>query len=190
MKPKPEDRTPGRYGSGYSEHERRFGHAASDLRRAENETPLNDMQYLAKRQETRVDLINKTAPIIEKDRTYLKPGEDAPEGSDTETGPRGGKYYETYEHGKAGPTKGGKWSRGSVEDWLWDQDIHADHISKHPDGTFSMKRAFYYKFGQSAGKFAEKIKAAGGEIISAEDQERQWPKTSYFVVRFKPPTGK
>jgi len=228
MKPKPEDRTPGRYGSGYSEHERRFGHAAGDLRRAApaiskpmshwhgehqhthpNEGPhshgsdavvvtppvrkdveLNDMQYLAKRQETRVDLINKTAPIIEKDRTYLKPGEDAPEGSDTETGPRGGKYYETYEHGKAGPTKGGKWSRGSVEDWLWDQDIHADHISKHPDGTFSMKRAFYYKFGQSAGKFAEKIKAAGGEIISAEDQERQWPKTSYFVVRFKPPTGK
>lgn len=32
---------------------------------------------------------------VEKGQTYLKPGEEAPEGTEEQEGPRGGKYYET-----------------------------------------------------------------------------------------------
>ena len=91
---------------------------------------LNDLQYLAKYHEDRVDMINKTTPIVEKAgpvythlkgdthshdneihshpggakshpghpvgkaRTYLGPGQTAPEGSEEQEGERGGRYYE------------------------------------------------------------------------------------------------
>jgi hypothetical protein len=43
------------------------------------------------------------------DRTYLKPGEQAPSGVDVQTGERGGKYYE------GGPGRGGKPQQGPQE---------------------------------------------------------------------------
>lgn len=105
---------------------------------------MNDLQWLAKRRETRLNLVNKTEPqleqpeptlrknedrehpfwgepaseetgedghpfwgeregeeVEEKARTYLKPGEEAPEGTEAQEGPRGGRYYE----GKPGAAK-------------------------------------------------------------------------------------
>lgn len=86
-----------------------------------------DYRFMPKPRDERVDLVNKTKPIVkedrehpfwgepaseevgedghpfwgepegeevEKDRTYLKPGEEAPEGTEEQSGPRGGRYYE------------------------------------------------------------------------------------------------
>ena len=55
-----------------------------------------DYRFMPKPRDERVDLVNKTHPIV-KGRTYLKPGEESPEGSEEQEGPRGGRYYEAPE---------------------------------------------------------------------------------------------
>lgn len=55
---------------------------------------MDDLQWMAKRKDTRLDLVNKTRPV-KKARTYLKPGQTAPQGSEEQEGERGGRYYES-----------------------------------------------------------------------------------------------
>ena len=68
--------------------------------------------------------------------------------------------------------------------------VHPDsvHTSK---GAFVAKRAYFYRHGMTPEKIAESIVKALNKsglqvtILEANDEWRNWPKTSYFVVKFK-----
>jgi hypothetical protein len=57
-------------------------------------------------------------------------------------------------------------------------------------GIYTIKKGFFYTFGFSADKMAERIKAALGKsglqafIIETYDDWQPWPKDSNFVVKF------
>ena len=70
---------------------------------------------------------------------------------------------------------------------LQGKGIYPDRLIAHKDGSFTVKESYYYRHGQSPEKIADKIKKAipGIEIIDTEDEWRAWPKTSYFVVKFR-----
>ena len=67
--------------------------------------------------------------------------------------------------------------------------IGVDKITRHKDGTFSLKRSFFYRHGMDTNKFYEiiskQLTELGVEFIVEETFEdwKPWPKTSYFVVR-------
>ncbi len=66
---------------------------------------------------------------------------------------------------------------------------NADGVTFHKDGRITARRSYFYRFGMTPEKFAEKVKAAvpGVTIIEAYDDWQQWPKTSYFKVVFRMP---
>ena len=78
--------------------------------------------------------------------------------------------------------------RRTVRDAL---DTIADRVITHKDGTFSARRTYFYRHGQTAGGFAEKVKHFVTKAdftfveIDVEDHWAQWPKDSYFQVRFR-----
>jgi hypothetical protein len=55
------------------------------------------------------------------------------------------------------------------------------------DGVFTFKRAYFYRHGNSPEKIADRIKQAIPEvqIVDTIDDWKAWPKTSYFVVKFR-----
>ena len=69
---------------------------------------------------------------------------------------------------------------------LQEKGIYPNRLIAHKDGSFTVKKSYFYRFGQSPEKIADKIKKAipWAEIIDTEDEWRAWPKTSYFVVKF------
>ena len=69
---------------------------------------------------------------------------------------------------------------------LQEKGIYPDRLIAHKDGSFTVKESYYYRHGQSPEKIADKIKKAipWVEIIDTEDEWREWPETSYFVVKF------
>ncbi len=77
--------------------------------------------------------------------------------------------------------------RQEVLNKLWDAGIYEDRFMAHKDGSFTYKRSFYYKHGNSSDNIAERITEAipGAVVLEARDNQRAWPNTSYFVVKFK-----
>ncbi len=64
--------------------------------------------------------------------------------------------------------------------------VYGDKLVAHKDGSFSFKKAFFYTHGNSSVKIAESIKEVlDVEIIETIDDWKNWPKTSYFVVKFR-----
>lgn len=64
----------------------------------------------------------------------------------------------------------------------------ADNVVKR-GLTVEVKRAFFYRHGYSADKLADAVRAAmaqafpsGGFKVTAREDWRSWPKTSYFVA--------
>ena len=58
-------------------------------------------------------------------------------------------------------------------------------IKAEKDGTFEVKRSYFYRHGRSAeGEGASIVKEAGSgwELVSTSDRWAAWPKTSYFVA--------
>lgn len=59
------------------------------------------------------------------------------------------------------------------------------------DGTVQFKRAYFYRMGADADKFADRVAGqlakAGfnATLVEARDAWAAWPKTSYFVARFE-----
>lgn len=76
--------------------------------------------------------------------------------------------------------------KDQIKKALEENNIFPDKLTQHKDGTFTFKRSFFYTHGISADIIAEKIKKAlpGVVILEAFDDWKEWPKTSYFVVRF------
>lgn len=80
----------------------------------------------------------------------------------------------------------GGMTRAKVLGLLYSAGIYEDNLRLR-NGVFTFKRAYFYRHGNSAEKVAERLKKAipDIEIVETEDQWNSWPKTSYFVVRFK-----
>lgn len=70
---------------------------------------------------------------------------------------------------------------------LAQKNIHLSKLIKHKDGTYTAKNAYFYRHGETPLKLAHRIAAAipGAEVLEAYDDWKEWPKTSYFVVRFQ-----
>ena len=70
-------------------------------------------------------------------------------------------------------------------------DMVADRVITHKDGTFTARHTYFYRHGQTADKFADEVAAAIADAnfrftqIDLEDHWAQWPKDSYFQVRFR-----
>jgi len=77
-----------------------------------------------------------------------------------------------------------------IRDIIWDVGAIPDKFSQR-GGVFTWKRAYFYRHGESAGKYAAEIVAGLAKsgirstIVEAYDDYHNWPTTSYFVVRFK-----
>ncbi len=76
----------------------------------------------------------------------------------------------------------------SVRDAL---ETLAGRVITHKDGTFSARRTYFYRHGQTADKFADEVSVAIFDAgfkftqVDLEDHWAQWPKDSYFQVRFR-----
>jgi hypothetical protein len=72
---------------------------------------------------------------------------------------------------------------------LIQENLKFDKVMFHKDGAVTVKRSYFYTHGYNCDKLAEKIKqllpTLKIEIIEQDDQFKTWPKTSYFVVKFK-----
>ncbi|MNV41015.1 hypothetical protein D3C71_1326370 [compost metagenome] len=79
-------------------------------------------------------------------------------------------------------------TKKEVKEFLED-NFNFDKITFHKTGEITVKRSFFYTNGASSSKLAEKIEnafpAGTIQIIKYEDDWQNWPKTSYFVVKFK-----
>lgn len=69
--------------------------------------------------------------------------------------------------------------------------VSADKITFHANGEVTCKRAYFYRHGQDAHSFADRVKAqaeAAGFVVedmAVDDQWKPWPKTSYFSCTFR-----
>ena len=54
------------------------------------------------------------------------------------------------------------------------------------DGSFTIKKGYFYSHGMTADKLAEQVKGAlpRAKIISRRDHFNAWPKQSWFQVDF------
>ncbi len=61
-----------------------------------------------------------------------------------------------------------------------------EHVSLR-NGVFTVKKYFFYTLGYSSDKMWEKVKTLFPEavLIDHRDDWNNWPKPSYFVVKFK-----
>jgi len=69
--------------------------------------------------------------------------------------------------------------------------IGVDKIVRHKDGTFSLRRGFFYRHGMDSAKWADKVserlKEAGVDFEVVEHTEvwQAWPKDSWFNCKVK-----
>jgi hypothetical protein len=54
-------------------------------------------------------------------------------------------------------------------------------------GVFTVKKSFFYTFGYSSDKMWDKVKTLFPDAILIENRDdwKNWPKISYFIVKFK-----
>jgi hypothetical protein len=57
----------------------------------------------------------------------------------------------------------------------------------HKDGSVSVKRPFFYRHGFSSERFKSRILEVfpNAEIVESYEKYQNWPKESYWLVRFK-----
>ena len=65
-----------------------------------------------------------------------------------------------------------------------------ENATFHKDGTVSVKQSFFYTHGFTSSKFAQKVlnKFPNANILLSEEHWNNWPKTSYWLVKFKLPS--
>jgi hypothetical protein len=72
---------------------------------------------------------------------------------------------------------------------VWDAGLSPDQLKVARDGTVTFRQSYYYKMGKSPELLAKQIQSAlpDAQIVSTNDEFAQWPKSSYFAVKFKVP---
>lgn len=62
--------------------------------------------------------------------------------------------------------------------------VFFDRLTAKRDGTFLVKRAYFYRFDETADAWANKVRAALNHDYSVipRDDFAAWPKTSYFTA--------
>jgi hypothetical protein len=78
----------------------------------------------------------------------------------------------------------------TIKDVLWKAGIYSAHLSKSGN-IFTWKHSFFYTHGGSADKYSNQIRNALEKagfrctIMETRNDWKNWPKTSYFVVKFE-----
>lgn len=69
------------------------------------------------------------------------------------------------------------------------QLIICDSVRKQKDGTYLAKSSYFYRHGRTAQMLEARVKAAVPEatVVEVGDRWNNWPKESYFFVRFTVP---
>ena len=62
-----------------------------------------------------------------------------------------------------------------------------DRVIAKKDGSFEVRRGYFYRHGQTASGLAELVKGAVPNvlILEANDRWNTWPRDSYFQVIFR-----
>lgn len=113
---------------------------------------------------------------LEKDRVYLKPGEESPEGVKVETGPSGGKFYDAEV--SPGMAELDTSDRPKTTDDLKYEGL--DTPSRHPDrvpgGTTEWDRLMNYEIDSEGNGYGERtLKAIGMDSEEWDDKfASQW----------------
>jgi hypothetical protein len=69
--------------------------------------------------------------------------------------------------------------------------VGVDKTVKHKDGSFSLKKGFFYKHGLTAEKHAAKVEdqfkklGVEFELIEAYEDWSSWPKDSWMTAKFR-----
>ena len=75
--------------------------------------------------------------------------------------------------------------------YLEENFIGFDKVSKTKSGTFKIRRGYFYKHGMDEDTWGREVVAQlkkGGieaKIVKTQDEWRNWPKDSYFMVEIK-----
>jgi hypothetical protein len=78
-------------------------------------------------------------------------------------------------------------NRKKLEKNLIENGIYPDRLIAHKDGTYTLKTSFFYRGNDSAEKLANKVREStpGVNIMKFYDDWQEWPKTSYYVIKFE-----
>ena len=74
-----------------------------------------------------------------------------------------------------------------IKEIIGSSGLYPDKVICKRDGSVEVKRSYFYRFKNTAEKFAEKVRAILelGQVkvssIESRDEWRSWPTTSYFV---------
>ena len=113
---------------------------------------------------------------LDKERVYIKPGEESPEGVRVETGPSGGKFYDSP--GQEGMTELDTSDRPKTTDDLKYEglDTPASHPDRVPGGTTEWDRLLNYEIDSEGNGYGERtLKAIGMDSEEWDDKfASQW----------------
>ena len=66
------------------------------------------------------------------------------------------------------------------------EELGPDVITFGRDGVITAKWGYFYRHGRTAEYYRDRVvKELPVEIVEYRDDWKQWPKDSYFVVRFR-----
>jgi len=69
-----------------------------------------------------------------------------------------------------------------------EENFFFDKVSRTRDGTFKIRKAFFYRGGMTASGWGRKVisqlREAGidARLVRTEEEWKEWPKTSYFMA--------
>jgi len=68
--------------------------------------------------------------------------------------------------------------------------VTEDKITFHQDGTVTVKDSYFYRPKRSVETWVQKVLSGlpDVKIVDSDDKWQDWPKMSYYFVRFRPGT--
>lgn len=81
-----------------------------------------------------------------------------------------------------------KVEKGEIQEALWNGGYHDDNITFHADKTVTVRDSYFYRHGRTTDRLVSKVKTAfpQARIVDSGDHWAEWPKLSYYYVRFEP----
>lgn len=74
-------------------------------------------------------------------------------------------------------------TKSAVKQLVMDR-VHCDKVVTKKDGTFAVRRGYFYRHGMTAEKLASEYTTAlpEFEVVNFSDHWNAWPKDSFFEV--------
>jgi hypothetical protein len=67
-------------------------------------------------------------------------------------------------------------------------ELHLGGVTSHRDGTVTYKVTYFYRYGRNEDRLVAEVLGLfpGSTIVAKGDRWAEWPRESYFWVRFVP----